>query len=304
MKRLIALLMALTMIFTLSCPAYAATSEMVKLSMETMRGKQIETSINGLLESYKATNDEDKQVAIFDELVACYSELNSMAYYRSDIMPLSSNYVTIVDTPDVNNNRATITYQVLMAIPNGVTVNVGFEYPSAWRQSSPTFIANRSVGTYTQTISTNIMMGARYFTRMTAHTYTEKQTFGIYYAGLETDGSWNDFPHTIGLTEVQSNEIATEIAFNLISNKTLITTGGTLICKLILKLAGTAIDTYQRVCPSGIQAGQCNVISIRFVGNTVYIKDHRYTSSAAYSSGGTPIETSTHSFSLSGYPAN
>lgn len=298
MKKLIALLMALTMLFTLSCPAYAATSEMVKLSMETMRGKQIETSINGLLESYKATNDEDKQVAIFDELVACYSELNSMAYYRSDIMPLSSNYVTIVDTPDVNNNRATITYQVLMAIPNGVTVNVGFEYPSAWRQSSPTFIANRSVGTYTQTISTNIMMGARYFTRMTAHTYTEKQTYMTYYGGLVKDGPAKVITAAIEDDDVSSGNWAARIAFGIMCSLKYLT--GAL--KIALTAANIIVGISQTNYTTPLCEGQYMVNTAQIVGDTIYITNSRYSSQADYNAGSSPLETASMSYSFTAYP--
>lgn len=69
MRKLTTLLMAITIIFTLSCPAFAATIEMAKTTAETMRGKQIEANINDLLESYKTTNDAAKQTAIFNELV-------------------------------------------------------------------------------------------------------------------------------------------------------------------------------------------------------------------------------------------
>lgn len=86
MRKLTTLLMAITIIFTLSCPAFAATIEMAKTTAETMRGKQIEANINDLLESYKTTNDAAKQTAIFNELVAYYNELDEMEYYHSDII--------------------------------------------------------------------------------------------------------------------------------------------------------------------------------------------------------------------------
>lgn len=218
--------MTLTMIFTLSCPAYAATAELAKTAAETMRGKQLETNIHDLLESYKATDNANEQIAIFNELVTCYSELDEMDFYRSDIAPLASNYVTIVGTPTVSNNKATIKYKVNMAIPNGAVIRVGFEYPGSWRQSSPSVIAKTAVGTYTQTISTSIMMGARYFTQLTANSYTEKQTYGIYYGGLNTSGVWNKSYHLVTEAEERSNEVATSIAAFLVCKKLFISTGG------------------------------------------------------------------------------
>lgn len=139
MRKLTTLLMAITIIFTLSCPAFAATIEMAKTTAETMRGKQIEANINDLLESYKTTNDAAKQTAIFNELVAYYNELDEMEYYHSDITPLASNYVTFIKAT-VNNNKATIKYKVNMAIPNGATIRIGFDYPSSWRQTKRLFI--------------------------------------------------------------------------------------------------------------------------------------------------------------------
>lgn len=304
MKKLIALLLALTMIFTLSCPAYAATVEMAKTAVETMRGKQLETNIHDLLESYKATDDANEQIAIFNELVACYSELDEMGFYHSDIAPLASNYVTIVGTPTVSNNKATIKYKVNMAIPNGATVSVGFEYPGAWRQSSPSIIAKSAVGTYSQTISTNIMMGARYFTRLTANSYTEKQTYGIYYGGLNTSGVWNNFTHIVSSAEAVSNEIATDIAFSLICKEVFITTGNTLACKVALYVAGKSIEEYRKTTTHKLIAGQCHVTSIRFVNDTVYIKNTVYSSISDYNAGRAPLETNTHSFMLTGYPTN
>lgn len=304
MKKLIALLLALTMIFTLSCPAYAATVEMAKTAVETMRGKQLETNIHDLLESYKATDDANEQIAIFNELVACYSELDEMGFYHSDIAPLASNYVTIVGTPTVSNNKATIKYKVNMAIPNGATVSVGFEYPGAWRQSSPSIIAKSAVGTYSQTISTNIMMGARYFTRLTANSYTEKQTYGIYYGGLNTSGVWNKSYHLVTEAEERSNEVATSIAAFLVCKKLFISTGGSKIVKTVFEIKDIAVIASAIIDVAKLTAGNYIVTSIRFDGDTMHTETCRYETISDYSSGNAPIEKSVGSYTFTGYPTN
>ena len=303
MRKLITLLMAITIIFTLSCPAFAATIEMAKTTAETMRGKQIEANINDLLESYKTTNDAAKQTAIFNELVAYYNELDEMEYYHSDITPLASNYVTFIKAT-VNNNKATIKYKVNMAIPNGATIRIGFDYPSSWRQTEASFYPMSTVGTHSDTISTNIMMGARYFVKLTANSYTEKQPYEKYYGGLKTDGQWNEFTHIVDNDEVLSNAIATDIAFSLISEKVFISTGSTTTCQIALFLAGQAIDTYRSVTPHKLAVGQCHVTGIQFDGDTVRIKSSMYSSASDFYAGRTPMETNTHSFLLTGYPTN
>lgn len=268
-----------------------------------MRGKQIEANINDLLESYKTTNDAAKQTAIFNELVAYYNELDEMEYYHSDITPLASNYVTFIKAT-VNNNKATIKYKVNMAIPNGATIRIGFDYPSSWRQTEASFYPMSTVGIHSNTISTNIMMGARYFVKLTANSYTEKQPYEKYYGGLKTDGQWNEFTHIVDNDEVLSNAIATDIAFSLISEKVFISTGSTTTCQIALFLAGQAIDTYRSVTPHKLAVGQCHVTGIQFDGDTVRIKSSMYSSASDFYAGRTPMETNTHSFLLTGYPTN
>lgn len=70
MKRLIALLMALTMIFTLSCPAYAATSEMVKKAME------LETDLGTI-------NDTDYVMPLSEKQIMIERERLAMQYFSA-----------------------------------------------------------------------------------------------------------------------------------------------------------------------------------------------------------------------------
>lgn len=307
MKKLIALLLALTMIFTLSCPAYAATVEMAKTAVETMRGKQLETNIHDLLESYKATDDANEQVVIFNELVACYSELDEMEFYHSDIAPLASNYVTIIGTPSVSNNKATIKYKVNMAIPNGATVSVGFEYPGAWRQSSPSIIAKSAVGTYSQTISTNIMMGARYFTRLTANSYTEKQTYGIYYGGLTKDGPAKIVFDTVEASDVRSNMLATTIATNILVS-IIFKTDATTISRKTVEATLFAINTALTICSISNVTPLCERQYMQYeskiVGDSLYITIKRYPSEADFNAGSPPLETTSLNYCFTGYPEN
>lgn len=307
MKKLIALLLALTMIFTLSCPAYAATVEMAKTAVETMRGKQLETNIHDLLESYKATDDANEQVVIFNELVACYSELDEMEFYHSDIAPLASNYVTIIGTPSVSNNKATIEYKVNMAIPNGATVSVGFEYPGAWRQSSPSIIAKSAVGTYSQTISTTIMMGARYFTKLVANSYTEKQTYMTYYGGLTKDGPAKTVFDTVEASDVMSNLLATTIATNVVVWLIGGSDGGIIpptAVKYTLKGLEILFDACQISNVKPLCERQYVKYESKIVGDTLHVTVSRYPSKADYSTGGSPLETVSMSYSFTGYPTN
>ncbi|MGN0668176.1 MAG: hypothetical protein ACI4JU_03055 [Angelakisella sp.] len=299
MKKLIAFLMALIMIFTLSCPVFAATAEMARAAAEAKRGKQIETNIKELLTSYKATNDAEEQTAIFNELVACYSELDSMEFYHSSIASLASNYVTITNKT-VSNNKATITYRVNMAIPNGATVSIGFEYPGAWQQSSPAFIARTAVGTYTQTISTNIMTGARYFSKLTANSYTEKQTYGIYYGGLKSDGTWNYAYHTVTAADVKNSTYATTCADILMS----IYFAAAKVSKMKVLIAGAIefVTKAQDTTPLG--AGQYIKSGVRFVDSTMYVFSDRYASKSSYDAGDAPLESSTLNYTFTGYPTN
>lgn len=307
MKKLIAFLMTLTMIFTLSCPAYAATAELAKTAAETMRGKQLETNIHDLLESYKATDNANEQIAIFNELVTCYSELDEMDFYRSDIAPLASNYVTIVGTPTVSNNKATIKYKVNMAIPNGAVIRVGFEYPGSWRQSSPSVIAKTAVGTYTQTISTSIMMGARYFTQLTANSYTEKQTYGIYYGGLTKDGPAKIVFDTVEASDVMSNMLATTIATNVVVWLIGGSDGGIIPPKAV-KYTLKGLEILFDACEISNVKPLCERQYVKYeskiVGDTLHVTVSRYPSKADYSTGGSPLETVSMSYSFTGYPTN
>lgn len=304
MKRILAFLMAFSVIFALSCPAYAATIEIAKTAIETTRGKQIETNINGLLEDYKMANNEDQQVAIFNELVECYSELDNMEFYRSSIAPLVSNYVTINGTPSVTNNRATISYTVHMAIPNGAAISVGFEYPSDLRQLPSSFIPQNVVGTHTKTISTNIIIGARYFVKLKANTYTDKQPYGIYYANLNTNGVWNEKTHLVTEKDERSNEIATSIAPFFVCKKLFLVTAGTKTLKTILEIKDVSIIIDTIISPIKLTAGNYIVSAVKLDGNTMHFRCDRYRTYASYSSGENPLETSRGSYTFTGYPQN
>lgn len=301
MKRFIAVFLAFFMIFTLSCPVFASTAEMITASAEAMRGKQIEMDIEGLLETYKVTDNEEEKLLIFNELVEKYTELDDMIYYVSSIAPLSTNFITLESMPVGSNNRVTFTYTVNMAIPNGATVSIGFEYPSNMRQSTVSFIAQRTVGTYSTTPSTAIMCGARYFSKLVVGTYVEKQTYGIFYSGLSSTGA-----HSGTGRELQLSDIT---AANILSGLVGIGIGFVVapfsaqnMVTVAITSAASIFDMTTTACASSYAVGQYLYWEAWIDANagTIYWKQTRYNSIQKT----IVIDTITHSFSFGSYPAN
>lgn len=193
MKKLIAILLAICVMFTAAAPVFAAGDldqqeaqlnlsdhskwQIRKMLPELKLSQAKEMTLDELRYAADIASTDEEASIVFDAL---------LDKYQSDVSLQSSSIVTeyVSVTNITKSGKSTIVkYKIKKTIPSQVSINLGYEFPASTRtQGQNISLSGKTSGNYTKTFTIPALMCQhRIFSQLTARNYSEKHVWKLYH---------------------------------------------------------------------------------------------------------------------------
>lgn len=192
MKKLIAILLAICVMFTAAAPVFAAGDldqqeaqlnlsdhskwQIRKMLPELKLSQAKEMTLDELRYAADIASTDEEASIVFDAL---------LDKYQSDVSLQSSSIVTeyVSVTSITKSGKSTIVkYKIKKTIPSGVGITLGYEFPASARTKGEVItISGKSKGNYTKTFTiASLVCEHRISSKLTARNYSELKVWKTY----------------------------------------------------------------------------------------------------------------------------
>lgn len=241
MKKLIAILLAICVMFTAAAPVFAAGDlnqqeaqlnlsdhskwQIRKMLPELKLSQAKEMTLDELRYAADIASTDEEASIVFDAL---------LDKYQSDVSLQSSSIVTeyVSVTNITKSGKSTIVkYKIKKTIPSQVSINLGYEFPASTRtQGQNISLTGKTSGNYTKTFTIPALMCQhRIFSQLTARNYSEKHVWKLYHFSCAKSVDY----HTVTAAEVVGYFAVYEIAPGLAAEISLFSKSINIVGKVV-----------------------------------------------------------------------